>query len=49
MMVLGELSVCGAGNRLPESLPGGSLQFAFEVFSLAGEIEKVEFVVEARP
>jgi len=30
-------------------VPGGSLLFAFEVSSLAGEIEKVEFVVEARP
>lgn len=29
--------------------PGGSLQFTFEVSSLAGEIERVEFVVEARP
>jgi LysM repeat protein len=29
-------------------MPGGSLQFAFEVSSLAGEIERVEFVVEAR-
>jgi murein DD-endopeptidase MepM/ murein hydrolase activator NlpD len=29
--------------------PGGSLGFAFEVSSLAGEIERVEFVVEARP
>ena len=29
--------------------PGGGLQFAFEVSSLAGEIEKVDFVVEARP
>jgi LysM repeat protein len=29
--------------------PGGSLEFAFEVSSLAGEIERVEFVVEARP
>jgi len=29
--------------------PGGGLQFAFEVSSLAGEIEKVEFVVEVRP
>jgi len=30
-------------------VPGGSLGFAFEVSSLAGEIERVEFVVEARP
>jgi hypothetical protein len=30
-------------------VPGGSLEFAFEVSSLAGEIERVEFVVEARP
>jgi LysM repeat protein len=29
--------------------PGGSLPFSFEVYSLAGEIERVEFVVEARP
>jgi LysM repeat protein len=29
--------------------PGGNLEFLFEVSSLAGEIEKVEFVVEARP
>jgi LysM repeat protein len=29
--------------------PGGSLEFVFEVSSLAGEIEHVEFVVEARP
>jgi hypothetical protein len=29
--------------------PGGSLPFAFEVSSLAGDIERVEFVVEARP
>ena len=29
--------------------PGGSLQFGFEVSSLAGEIERVEFLVEARP
>jgi LysM repeat protein len=29
--------------------PGGSLEFMFEVSSLAGEIERVEFVVEARP
>jgi len=29
--------------------PGGDLQFAFEVSSLAGEIRRVEFVVEARP
>ncbi len=29
--------------------PGGSLQFLFEVSSLEGEIERVEFVVEARP
>ena len=32
-----------------EITPGGSLQFSFEVSSLAGEIERVEFVVEARP
>ncbi|MGB7874417.1 MAG: hypothetical protein WBL25_08525, partial [Anaerolineales bacterium] len=30
-------------------VPGGSLRFAFAVSSLAGEIERVEFVVEARP
>jgi len=30
-------------------VPGGSLGFAFEVSGLAGEIERVEFVVEARP
>jgi hypothetical protein len=30
-------------------IPGGSLEFAFEVSSLAGEIERVEFVVEAKP
>jgi LysM repeat protein len=29
--------------------PGGSQEFVFEVSSLAGEIERVEFVVEARP
>jgi LysM repeat protein len=29
--------------------PGGRLQFSFDVSSLAGEIEQVEFVVEARP
>jgi LysM repeat protein len=29
--------------------PGGGLPFSFAVFSLAGEIERVEFVVEARP
>jgi LysM repeat protein len=29
--------------------PGGNLPFAFEVFSQAGSIERVEFVVEARP
>jgi hypothetical protein len=29
--------------------PGGNLPFAFMVSSLAGEIERVEFVVEARP
>ncbi len=29
--------------------PGRSLEFMFEVSSLAGEIERVEFVVEARP
>ena len=29
--------------------PGGELEFAFEVSSLAGEIERVEFVVEVRP
>lgn len=28
---------------------GGSLEFAFEVSGLAGEIKQVEFVVEARP
>ncbi len=28
---------------------GGNIQFSFEVSSLAGEIEHVEFVVEARP
>jgi len=32
-----------------EITPGGSLEFGFEVSSLAGEIERVEFVVEARP
>ena len=32
-----------------EIIPGGSLEFAFEVSSLAGGIERVEFVVEARP
>jgi hypothetical protein len=30
-------------------IPGGSFEFAFEVSSLAEEIERVEFVVEARP
>jgi len=30
-------------------IPGGSLEFAFEVSSIGGEIEGVEFVVEARP
>jgi hypothetical protein len=30
-------------------VPGGSLEFAFEVSSVAGEIERVEFAVEARP
>lgn len=30
-------------------VPGGSLDFAFEVSSLAGEIGQVEFAVEARP
>jgi LysM repeat protein len=30
-------------------VPGGSLPFSFEVSSLGGEIERVEFVVEARP
>ena len=30
-------------------IPGGSLEFAFEVSSLVGEIERVEFEVEARP
>lgn len=29
--------------------PGGSLPFAFMVFSLGGKIERVEFAVEARP
>jgi hypothetical protein len=29
--------------------PGSSLQFSFEVSSLAGEIERVEYLVEARP
>lgn len=29
--------------------PGSGLEFAFEVSSLAGRIERVEFVVEARP
>jgi hypothetical protein len=29
--------------------PGGSLQFSFEVSALAGAIERVKFVVEARP
>ena len=29
--------------------PGGSLPFEFMVFSLGGEIERVEFAVEARP
>jgi len=29
--------------------PGGSTQFTFEVYSLAGSIDKVEFVVESRP
>lgn len=29
--------------------PGGSLQFTFEVSGLTGTIERVEFVVEARP
>jgi len=29
--------------------PGGSQQFSFEVSSLAGKIERVEFVVEVRP
>lgn len=29
--------------------PGGSLPFSFAVFSLSGGIERVEFVVEARP
>jgi hypothetical protein len=29
--------------------PGSSLLFSFEVSGLAGEIERVEFVVEARP
>jgi hypothetical protein len=42
-----------AGVRRWESTagiaPGGSFQFTFEVSSLAGEIERVEFVVEARP
>lgn len=30
-------------------VPGGSLPFSFEVSSLGGEIERMEFVVEARP
>ena len=30
-------------------VPGGSLQYAFEASSLAGVIEKVDFLVEARP
>ncbi len=30
-------------------IPGGSLEFAFEVSSVVGKIERVEFVVEARP
>jgi len=30
-------------------VPGASLEFAFEISSVAGEIERVEFVVEARP
>jgi hypothetical protein len=30
-------------------MPGGSLEFVFEVSSVAGKIERVEFVVEARP
>ena len=29
--------------------PGGSLPFAFAVASIAGRIERVDFVVEARP
>jgi LysM repeat protein len=29
--------------------PGGNLQFAYEIYSLARDIERVEFVVEARP
>lgn len=29
--------------------PGGGLQFVFEVYSLAGKIEGVQFIVEARP
>jgi hypothetical protein len=29
--------------------PGGSLEFMFEISSLAGEIEWVEYLVEARP
>lgn len=41
------------GARRWESTPGiiqgGSLQFEFQVSSLAGVIEKVDFVVEARP
>lgn len=28
---------------------GGTLSFAFEIYSVAGEIDKVEFEVEARP
>lgn len=30
-------------------IPGGSLEFDFEVSSVAGKIDRVEFVVEARP
>ena len=30
-------------------MPDGSAQFSFEVYSLAGEIKRVEFVVEVRP
>jgi hypothetical protein len=30
-------------------LPGGSLQFSFGVSGLGGEIQRVEYVVEARP
>jgi hypothetical protein len=30
-------------------IPGGSLEFAFEVSSVGGEIERIEFVMEAKP